>query len=110
MAPTARFARNLADRLQNHGPSAPSNRQQPQPAPDGTWGTRDVAFFCKVSPGSVRKWIRTELIPSAGGRISDSVLRAILKHGLPLQKEAASVWPVPDLAADLHPEWAAEVA
>jgi hypothetical protein len=90
----------------------PANRQQPQPAADGTWGTRDVAFFCKVSPGSVRKWIRLGLLRvDENRRVPDAVLREVLQHGLPPNRqETPSAVPIPDLAASLHPEWVAEVA
>ena len=103
MAHTSRLARNLADLLQNYEPSAqPENRQEPRPASDGTWSTAEVARFCRVSPSSVRKWVRLSLLRADRGRIADSDLQVILRNGLDL--------PTPDLAASLHPRWAEEVA
>ena len=100
-----------ANRLSER-PTAPTNRQAPQPAPDGTWGTRDVAYFCRVSQGSVRKWIRLSLIEvDENRRVPDAVLREVLQHGLPPNRqEMPAAGPIPDMAAEAQPYLAQEAA
>ena len=111
MAPTSRFARSLADLLQIHKSLVPANRQAPQPAADGTWSVAEVAKFCAVSQGSVRKWIRTGLIEAQNGPIADVTLREILQHGLPPNRqEMPSAGPFPDMAAEAQPYLAQEAA
>ena len=90
----------------------PANRQAPQPDSAGTWGTRAVAFFCKVSPGSVRKWIRLGLLQvDENRRIPDAVLLEVLRHGLPPNRqEMPSAAPIPDMAAEAQPYLAQEAA
>jgi hypothetical protein len=62
---------------------------RPQPAADGTWTPEDVAYYLAVKPAQVEKWISTGLLPTEHGRVTDSTLRAIIRHGLPLPAEAA---------------------
>ena len=76
-----------------------------------TWAAKDVARYCGVSPSTARGWIRAGLLQvDENRRVPDAVLREVLQHGLPLNKqEAASVWPIPDMA-EAQPYLAQEAA